>query len=547
MRRPLRPSSIAVLAGLLVLPVLVLVFSQHPAATSAAEPQAPSPQAIAGTAVVAAPDIYVPVTTAEPVEPTLDQREAKEAFERMSDSVWAKRRLPVSPEPVVAPAPGTETSVGRAARNLETDGADPALPGTFTLFKTKILKPNVNFSSDVNEPAIGQSGKNIFYTGNWYAARSTTGGALFTYISPYADFPAFCCDQDVIYDRGRDMMMWYRQGVIPSGQTQNQFKLGVSSNGGVSWCTYTISPINVNSEFTSRWFDYPHLALTNNFLYMTTNLFTTAGAFDRMLVLRWPLDSLKACAGFSYSYNSYTAGWSWTPAIGGTTTAYLGDHYDTANMIVWSWPESGSMTGVIRAVPAWTFTNRDGHCPDPSGRNPCLRADQRITSGWIRGNELGFFWNVRESAAAGFAYPYINAATFDLTTLAYVGRPLIFNGSYAFHWGAAAPNVRGDLGIGLWAFYSSAYAQHIVGIDDDYNGAPPGWEIVGVIQGNAGPSQDKWGDYGRVRYFAPQGTTWVATGFIRNKPRIGPVRSQPHYVIFGRERDAAGSARFQLK
>ena len=57
--------------------------------------------------------------------------------------------------------------------------------------------------STIQEPTTLNLDDAVFYTGNWYAAKSTNGGATFSYINPYTFFPSvnggFCCDQVTAY------------------------------------------------------------------------------------------------------------------------------------------------------------------------------------------------------------------------------------------------------------------------------------------------------------------------------------------------------------
>jgi hypothetical protein len=527
-----------------------LVRAQEPDEMAAQESLAQPMVLDGGTGTMEAPQAMGYPMTAEPYEPTADQKAASREFMETAREAWAARKLPVSQDATLGPfvglpSPGSTTEA-RASRPETALAPAPAAPGTFVNYLVRALAPPAGYTSVIAEPALSQSGRYVWYTHNWHAARSTNGGSTWSYVNPYADFPSFCCDQDTVYDRGRDIYLWYRQGVVPSGATQNQFKLSVSGDNAASWCTYTVSPTGVESTWTERWFDYPHLALSNNYLYITTNLFRIVpgpDVFDRMVLLRWPLDALEDCAGFDYTFWNTSTGWSWTPTDGATETMYLGDHRTTSRFFVYAQPESStSLSAVTRTIPAWTATNGDGNCPVAGGANPCARADQRIISGWVRraqsGNEIGFFWNVRQGA--GFPYPYVNAATFREDNRAYKGRPYIWNESYAFHWAAGHPNDRGDLGVAVTVFRPDSHPFQNVGIDDDYNGTPPGWELAFSRGSNAALTSNAWGDYVRVRSHAPQGVAWVASGHTIQANR----GSTPHFVRFGRERDLRGVNRF---
>ncbi len=485
------------------------------------------------------PQVLKPRFHSEPPEPTAEQRRVAEAQMRRSAQAWADRELPASDEAadeVVGPPPGSETRV-------------PNTRASITVERNTTLSPASGFSSSTNEPAVSQNGKYVFYTGNWYAARSTDGGQTFSYIDPFADFTNFCCDQDTVYDPARNMHLWYRQGSVPSGGgTQNEVKLGVSTNGGATWCTYTLTPTLVNSTWTNRWFDYPRMTLTNDYVFITTNLFVTGGGFDRLVLLRLPLGNLRTCSSAGISHWSTQTGWNWSAVDGSTTTVYLGDTINPAagTFRIYKIAESGSsLTFVDRTIPAWTATAGNGVCTISGGTNPCGKADQRIMTGWLRTggtgvSELGFMWNVAQGG--GFPMPYIEAAAFTLPAINYDTRPLIWNGSAAFQYPAAAPDARGSLGLTLTQFTSSSFPTQLIGIDDDLNaGAPPPWEIRTLNSSSAGPDANRWGDYARVRPFQPGGIGWVAANYTEQP---GAQNGQPRYTVFGRGRDRPGIKRW---
>lgn len=468
--------------------------------------------------------------------------------------------------------PTTEATVEGIAQELtlpegdtvEGAGVEPAAANTFTLFRNSVVElfkgvPPLS-SSDVNEPSHANSGKDVFYVGNWYAARSSNGGSSFPYtkfVNPYADFADFCCDQDVVYDDRRDMIIWYRQGVQLGGGNNN-IKIGVSLNGGTSWAQYTITYTNY-SGLPLGWFDYPHLAVSDNYLWFTTNYFNTNGTFQRMILTKISLDQLQAQGGISWTWWSRTTGWTWTPVQGAKNVMYVGDHTNQTAFNVCDQPEANSTLSCRDvAVPAWTATGRGAAvCTTPNGWNPCARLDQRVNAGWYRDNDdstnrptLGFFWTVAQGA--GFPYPYVNAVEMDAQTFVPLaggaGRPLIWNGGFAFVYAGAAPNRNGALGISTWLIGGGNHPKCYVGIDDDFNGDPPGWEIAHV-KSSGTTLTNRWGDYTRVREHGPDGNTWSASCHTTQlaSGTTKPLRQEPSYVIFGRGRDKDGYDRFRTK
>jgi hypothetical protein len=480
----------------------------------------PDGSAQASTANAPAPKmVNIPLSSKPPVLTPEKQKQREEYLDKIhlpGPSV-IKDKEPAGP----SGDPGNAVSLTNA-------------PGTFTIFKNSALGTGAPSSekSVVNEPSVGTNGNNIFYTGNWYAARSTDGGATFSYIDPYADMPEFCCDQEVIYDPSRDIFIWYRQGVADANGV-NRFRLGISNDNAASWYFYDLYPTNTYSGWTNQWWDYPHIALGNNYLYIASNMFNQFDFFTRTVLLRISLDQLKAHGALNYNYIGDSTHGTFTPVQGATTTMYWGTHNSVSSLRIYEWGENSSIySWYDRAIPAWTDTPRGGaHCAGPDGYNWCARTDDRLTGGWLANGTIGFFWNVKEGA--GFTYPYINSATFVQSNKSYIGRPNIWSSSYAFQYGYASPDRRGNLGIAAFYGGGSLYPSSLVGISDDYSA---GWELLSTGTGTNGPNSSNWGDYLRVRPVTPSGKIWAATGYTLQGGGKNS-NADPRYIEFGRERD----------
>jgi hypothetical protein len=405
----------------------------------------------------------------------------------------------------------------------------PMVPGTLSIRRVSSLAAVSTSKSHVLEPAVANDGKYVFFTANWFSARSANNGTSWTYVNPYSDFPSFCCDQDVVHDPARRAIIWFRQGVPDAGGV-NSIKVSVSTDGAANFCTYTFSPTNLNASWTTQWFDYPHLSLSNDFLYIATNMFNAADVFQRSLMIRMPLDELSTCAAFTYSWKTGTG--TWTPVDGATDNMYWAQHINNTTLRVFKWPES-STTSTYKdvTVPAWS-TNAIS-CITTDGYDACARSDNRILSGWrsdwksIPGVKmLGFFWNV--GADQTFLKPYTNAALIREDTRAYIDRPYIYSSSLAYIYASGAPNARGHIGISVTGVGS--YPNHYVGVRDDFSSS---WTMELVTTGLKGPNDNKWGDYSRVRPHSPAGLNWVATGWTLDSSFV----SVPKFVVFGRDRD----------
>ncbi len=546
MRRWLLGTGMVITLALLVSIILVGVPTPAPAEAQvggATGVMGTRVGAIAGSKSPAIQGVEISRSALAAEGPSPAQLAASKAHMAYRDAIWAARKEAGGPSTAAAapPAPGTQTSTISAA-----------VPGTFRIFRNSAaLTFPPGYSSNINEPAVGAAGSNVFMTWNWRAALSVDGGLSWDDINPYADFPTFCCDQDVVYDRARHMIIWYRQG-NRDATFNNQVKISRSTNGGATWCTYTITGASVG--LAGRWFDYPHLALSNDYLYITSNMFTSA--FANHVLMRWPLDAMATCSSLSFTFWTPPNGWTPTPVQGAREVMYLGDNVNSAGTFrVFTQPEANTtLSWVDRVIPAWTFTNKNAICniSTPSGtRNPCLRADQRIIASVVTNNTAGgvlsngaitFFWNVAQGGS--FPFPYVNAAAFSEATKTVLpgsqGRPFIWNASYTWFYAAAAPNERGDIGLTVYRFQTGFRPEVWASMDDDFNGNPPGWEVA-LVSGSAGyPSSNDWGDYSRVRPYYPGGTTWAASVYTKNAANV----SEPRFVIFGRERDEKNVTRW---
>jgi hypothetical protein len=510
-----------------MVPVILVLFTASPALCD----QEGSLQA--QTAIQPAGTVEEMVWAEQP--PALSERQ-KAQLKSMVDKFNLPTPVPVSDMPVAGPEPMTET--------IPSDemAVDPLISSPPQVWVTRDLV-NVDpsgFTSNVTEPAAANVGKYVFYSANWFAARSSNQGATWNYVSPYSGFSDFCCDQDVIYDKSNDVMFWLRMG-SPDVNGENQFKVGASTDGGQSYCTYTISTIGSG---TNEWYDYPHLALTNNYLYMSWNMFNAVGSYVRSRVMRWPIQPMSQCQSLSFSFFDDTGG-TMTPANGGTSKAYIGQHRSTSTLRVYSWQEFTDTINIFdRSIPAWTTTNRtSAHCACPDGNDPCQRLDSRITSGYVKRHKalafsqleiVGFFWTVAEGA--GFPFPYSNNAWFYTNTMNYGGRDFIWNNERALIYPAASTDRRGNIGIVADWVGGSGYTSVVVMKDDDTDGLAPPFIFDFAAQGDACPSNDQWGDYNRVREFMPVGTCWLGTGHVLQGGTTGNF-VHPYYFIFGNPRD----------
>ncbi len=159
--------------------------------------------------------------------PLLSIREVQVQYTAKAPHLPPQKRIhPRRQKPAVPPGPPTPDARPTPALALQppqhatTANRPQALLATANV----VLLRNVELGSaadnsaaaDVDEPSTASNGNAIFYTGNWYAALSTDGGATFQFVDPFNAFPdppgmGFCCDQVVQYIPRIDTFIWLLQ------------------------------------------------------------------------------------------------------------------------------------------------------------------------------------------------------------------------------------------------------------------------------------------------------------------------------------------------
>jgi hypothetical protein len=382
-------------------------------------------------------------------------------------------------------------------------------------------------TSTINEPTAAASGNNIFVTGNWFASRSTTGGANFALVDPFTALPSaaggFCCDQAVIYDPTRDIWIWILQYIRSGGN--NIFRVAISRGTSFgSWYWWDFSPRALNATWTDMWFDYPDAALSTNHLYITFNAFNAAGNWLRAFVFKLPLDQLRNGSNLGYQWWSTTTNGSLRLTRGAGNTMFFASHNGTSTLRVYSWPDGSGTLGSFD-VNVGAYSRGPYSAPGPGGVEWLGRIDSRITGAWLTGTRAGFMW----TAAAGFGrpLPHVRVAVVDTVTRSLTGQPDIWNSSFAYAYPSACPNAQGVVGVSLFFGGGTRHPAHVVGFRDG-----DAWRLVITRSSTHGPTNGAWGDYLWCLRHQPQASEWVASGYTLQG---GTDRRnvEPQYVHFG--------------
>lgn len=418
-------------------------------------------------------------------------------------------------------------------------------PGDFVLYRNIALTDahTGGQTSTVGEPSLANNGREVFLTGNWYASRSLDQGANWSMVSPTNALPpvdgGFCCDQVVHYDRGRDLLLWLLQYVEEAGT--NTLRLAVKRGdtlGNDDWLWWDFRPDTTDPTWTNQWFDYPDLELSNNFAYITINVFrSTNDQWTRSVIFRLPLDTLAAGGSLSYQYWTTTENFALRCTRGARDRMHFASHNSQSQLRVFTWPEGDTNVSFRDVnVPAWSAS--DYAAPGPDGRNWLSRADPRITGAWVADGVIGLAWCAGRSPQRPF--PHVRVVRIDQRTMTRIGNADIWNQAYAYAYPDTCPNDRGHVGITLFRGGGTLHPGHVVGIWDDYSN---GWQLMASDNGSHGPADSKWGDYLACRRHSPDGVTWLASGYTLQG---GGARDNvvPRVVHFGRRRDEGAAVRW---
>jgi hypothetical protein len=221
------------------------------------------------------------------------------AHERLMDAKARHLAPPLGPHT-------TALQTGRAGGPPVSSLVQQA-PSTFTVFKGSLINSTCSGcgQSVVNEPSAANSGAFVVETSNWNIAYTTYGAAaniVWQNQNPYALSPGYCCDGKVIYDAGRDSFIMLLLDYAGEGASSNGFTLSITRGyKPTSWCTYKFTGANFGEGATDT-LDFPKITVANNNLYVTWNDYPPNSGFRASGLARMPLDSLAACAGFSYNY-----------------------------------------------------------------------------------------------------------------------------------------------------------------------------------------------------------------------------------------------------
>jgi hypothetical protein len=411
--------------------------------------------------------------------------------------------------------------------------------------------------STANEEAFDGNPSGIVYAGNQngrggYRSRGTNRGGSFTHENAPGgptDAPNLCCDWDVVHDNTRNVMFTSTL-YVNAGDTNGLVRIFVRSNveAGDN-CFYDFNPTGATNILP----DYPHIAMSNNFLYLTTNTITN-GAWAGAQAYRLNPTQMAACQSVNFSVFTYTGTQGqrvFTPAEGATTEMFFatpevdGATSDTFRLFRWREADAGP-TSIVSTVQNSNFTDPD--CRGGTGNFDFVRAQDTSTLGFgtrgaVGGGRVTFFWPVGPDAS--HTQGHVNGASWRTSDLVRDASPVIFNNGSCFAFPVVGSNARGELGLSIanggQAGGGGVAAQGWVGVDDDDSSGIFFPTVFIVATGTHNRSDGRYGDYLTVRSNHRHdscNSQWVATAYSLDGGNTSSADVNARYVEFRSDNDA---------
>lgn len=440
------------------------------------------------------------------------------------------------------------------------------------------------------DPTAAAGGGVVFASGNTYTLFSKDDGQTFTRIDPTTIFPqsdgGACCDQVITYVQKVDLFFWLIQykssAPVPPSTT-----LPGPNRLRIAWATPQSMINNINAwtyvDLQSSTFslgnqalDFPDLAYTNSYLYISVDRATTATNVQGLIVSRISFADITApnatSVGVQYLSPNETTDQNFATGARLTQSSpdamYWAGHIDTSKMKVFHWADnSNSVDDHDVQVNTWCNTDYTSLAPDgvqwldntrTSGTGSVIGATRKY--GVLGANgEIWFAWGAgRDSGSCtqGRPQPYVKIARVDETNFKAVGEYHIWNSNYAFAYPALATDPSDEIGVAVSFGGPSNFASTTVGYLFDYvvYYTEASDVTLTFTQTNAAGNTivdsagnpvlfTRWGDYFVVRNSGPGNALFSSEGYAvkLNNPSLSKnCTTAPgcgfdmHYLQWGR-------------
>lgn len=449
-----------------------------------------------------------------------------QAFVHLHQSKLSDHHLPIP----VHPKPTGTRSFRPVLKGPETlvftmlSGADVKISFSHAFVQVE----TEGYTTTVSEPTLAVRGEQALVTANWFASFTKDGGNTFQHIVPWDLFPQdpskpFCCDQVTIYDPVHDSIIWVLQ--YDKDSDGNFLRLAVAKGDDITnqkWRYYDLSPLAIGG-WHKEWFDFPNLTVSDNYLYISSNAYSTetksnpdgtlSTPFTRSLMMRVPLQQLTAYQPFTLNFFDTQEYGGLRATQGAVGTMYFATNRDAGQLRVFTWPESSSALSFDDVtLQDWDVSKARAIGPD--GNDWMGRVDTRLTAAWANNGILGFAWTAPQDNF--FRFPQVRIALLKSGDKSVVAQPIIWNNEFAFALPAVSTSSTGDLGLSLHYGGNTHHPSHAVGILHAVDAWKTGQFTLSLVAGTIGqhgPADSEWGDYGTVRPVLANPGTWATVGY----------------------------------
>ena len=339
----------------------------------------------------------------------------------------------------------------------------------------------------------------VMQTDNVTMNYSVDDGKTFTTVDPTTIFPSsdggMCCDQVVIYDKAHDLVFWLQQYNAAAATPSSTNRLRVA------WASPASIKANVNAwtyvDLTQPGFssggglDYPDLAVSGSFLYVSIDGTDTANATSGLIVARLSLADIVGGGGnVNFSYLGPNQSGDMARAHGSHLSqnsgdgAYWAGGVDGSHMEVFHWADSAGTVPTHQAtINSWCSAAADYanlppdkmQWPDTGhlgGAGNIVAVTRKPGVGGAHG-QVWFGWgagadNAAECSQTGRSLPFVKIVEIDDTTLDSVGEYHIWNSAYAFSYPALNTDPSGSIGVSVAFAGPSNYPSTTVGYLGDF-------------------------------------------------------------------------------
>jgi hypothetical protein len=439
------------------------------------------------------------------------------------------------PRPLKEPSPAAET-----ARADDQDPHGNPDPVVFHGYRpadtlTKALTNAADMSGADSERDV------VMMSGNWYCDVSTDGGASWKRLDPTTIFPqtlgkGFCCDQIVTYVPSIDRFVWFLQ-YRADAAGQGAFRVASASSQSVkndptAWTYWDF--VAGDFGYAKSDMDYPDLAYSSRFLFLSTDVFSAGGR----LVARIPLKDLAAGGTIGFEYTDAAkskSAWGGHLVQQTSSQAVWVGHRDNSTLEVFTMPDGGNTYSSF-TIKVATWPNGAHSSKGPDGNDWLTKLKDfpnfAVTGGVERANgHVVLSWSASKGKGSsnGFNFPntHVRVVELDLGGRSVVSELQVWNPDYAFAYPALAVNAGDEVGITLGWGGKNNHANCAMGILGDF---------VVWFRDDSTRTVQRFGDYLTTRRAERKRSLFAGFGYFVTEVAGQPSQCtyNPIYVRYGR-------------